>query len=382
MAISCILVGALARRRAPPATGWRRRRARRARRRRRRRRGRGCRPRPSGRSQQQVETRTWRSYTGGGRVGADDPGQVDASVRVRRPEARPRLRAAPVGCCRYVGTSGHGPLRPDGAGWGGERAAGRGGPAARAADRGAAVRAAAARPPRARAPGRHAPWPQWVDPSCGRRWRRPGIAAPWTHQVEAAELAHAGRHVVVATGTASGKTLGYLLPALTALARGDRGAERARRHGALPLPHQGARARPAGAARRGSRCRGCGPRPTTATPRPTSGAGSATTRNLVLTNPDLLHHSLLPGHERWAPFLRALRYVVVDECHVYRGRLRLARRRACCAGCGGSRRATAPRPTFVLASATVADPERARVAACSACRSTAVTRRRVAARRR
>ena len=39
----------------------------------------------------------------------------------------------------------------------------------------------------------------------------------------------------------------------------------------------------------------------------------------VLTNPDLLHRSLLPGHARWASFLRALRYVVVDECHVYRG---------------------------------------------------------------
>ena len=38
--------------------------------------------------------------------------------------------------------------------------------------------------------------------------------------------------------------------------------------------------------------------------------------NVVLTNPDLVHHSLLPQHERWAPFLRALRYVVVDECHV------------------------------------------------------------------
>ena len=39
----------------------------------------------------------------------------------------------------------------------------------------------------------------------------------------------------------------------------------------------------------------------------------------VLTNPDLLHRSLLPGHPAWASFLRALRLVVVDECHVYRG---------------------------------------------------------------
>ena len=100
--------------------------------------------------------------------------------------------------------------------------------------------------------------------------------------------------------------------------------------------------------------------------------------NLVLTNPDLLHHSLLPGHERWAPFLRALRYVVVDECHVYRGVFgsHLA---PCCAGCDGSRPATAPTPTFVLASATVADPA-STPAGSSACRSRRGDRGRVAAR--
>src|SRR5207244_6991679 len=41
--------------------------------------------------------------------------------------------------------------------------------------------------------------------------------------------------------------------------------------------------------------------------------------NWVLTNPDMLHRSLLPAHGRWAPFFRRLRYVVVDECHSYRG---------------------------------------------------------------
>ena len=41
--------------------------------------------------------------------------------------------------------------------------------------------------------------------------------------------------------------------------------------------------------------------------------------NVILTNPDMLHYSLLPGHERWSRLFRNLRYVVVDEAHAYRG---------------------------------------------------------------
>jgi DEAD/DEAH box helicase domain-containing protein len=76
----------------------------------------------------------------------------------------------------------------------------------------------------------------------------------------------------------------------------------------------------------------------------------------VLTNPDMLHRSLLPAHYHWARFLGSLGYVVVDECHHYRGVFGahvaqvLRRLRRLCAAYGAY-------PTFVLASATVAEPE-------------------------
>jgi DEAD/DEAH box helicase domain-containing protein len=78
----------------------------------------------------------------------------------------------------------------------------------------------------------------------------------------------------------------------------------------------------------------------------------------LLTNPDMLHRSMLPGHARWAKFFSLLDYVVVDECHHYRGVFGahvaqiLRRLRRVCAMYGAS-------PTFVLASATVAEPEHA-----------------------
>src|SRR5690606_32551061 len=76
---------------------------------------------------------------------------------------------------------------------------------------------------------------------------------------------------------------------------------------------------------------------------------------IVLTNPDMLHFGILPGHEQWAHFFRALRYVVIDECHSYRGvfgsHVSMVLRRL---------RRTAARyradPTFVPASAATAYP--------------------------
>src|SRR5664279_638838 len=59
--------------------------------------------------------------------------------------------------------------------------------------------------------------PAGCPPSSATRSPVWGIGLPWTHQAEAADLAHSGRDVMIATGTASGKSLGYLLPVLTAL---------------------------------------------------------------------------------------------------------------------------------------------------------------------
>src|SRR6201988_2997849 len=70
--------------------------------------------------------------------------------------------------------------------------------------------------------GRQLPWPTWVEPDVLRAFTDRGISSPWAHQVQAADLAHAGRHVVISTGTASGKSLAYQLPILNALATDPR----------------------------------------------------------------------------------------------------------------------------------------------------------------
>jgi DEAD/DEAH box helicase domain-containing protein len=196
--------------------------------------------------------------------------------------------------------------------------------------------------------GRAVDWPDWVDTELRACFATVGITAPWSHQVEAAAHAWAGRSVVVATGTASGKSLAYLLPALTAARQSA--ARTLYLSPTKALAADQLRALEALSAPEVIAAQYDGDTPIEA--RDVARAHAS----YLLSNPDMLHRSILPGHHRWTAFLRALRFVVVDECHGYRGVFGshvaqvLRRLRRICATHGSE-------PVFILASATTATPE-------------------------
>ncbi|MCF2529234.1 DEAD/DEAH box helicase [Yinghuangia soli] len=211
-------------------------------------------------------------------------------------------------------------------------------------------------PPRG---GRPAAWPEWARPEVVDAFRAAGIDHPWEHQARAASAAASGRSVVLATGTASGKSMAYLLPVLTALLEGTRAPNG---RGATALYLSPAKALAADQVRAVDELRAAG----TGLDRVRAAAYDGDTpaelrqwvraqASYVLTNPDMLHRSLLPAHRTWSAFLKTLKYVVVDECHTYRGVFGshvaqvLRRLRRICRRYGAD-------PVFVLASATVSDP--------------------------
>ena len=196
--------------------------------------------------------------------------------------------------------------------------------------------------------GRALPLPD--DLACGVRdaLAAGGVETLYEHQDAARRLLAAGESVIVSTGTASGKSLCYQLAALEAL------AEDPRARALLLFP---TKALAQDQARKLARYRLPGLVPAIYdgdTPRD-SRALVRRTATVLLSNPDMLHAGILPAHERWAEFLHGLRYVVLDEAHVYRGVFgshvaQLVRRlRRLCAHYGSA-------PRFVLTSATVAAP--------------------------
>ncbi|MGW0036773.1 DEAD/DEAH box helicase [Gordonia sp. NPDC003376] len=211
---------------------------------------------------------------------------------------------------------------------------------------------------------RFAEWPAWVDDAVREAFIDSGIDRPWVHQAQAADHAAAGHHVAISTGTASGKSLAYQLPILDAMVRDQRstalylaptkalGADQIRAVTSL-IAGRSAFSHLAPCAYDGDTD-------------PEIRHWARTHSRWIFTNPDMLHIGILTGvfagggaagptRGHWRGFLRNLRYIVVDECHHYRGvfgahtalvlrrLLRLAR------ACGSD-------PTVIAASATVADP--------------------------
>jgi DEAD/DEAH box helicase domain-containing protein len=197
-------------------------------------------------------------------------------------------------------------------------------------------------------PARTEPLPDGVAPAVRDALAEKGIAELYTHQAEAWDAARRGENFIVTTGTASGKTLAFNLPVLDTLAREPKSRalylyptkalaqDQARALGTLAVPDVRAAIYD-------------GDTPTERRSQIRRWA------NLVLTNPDMLHIGVLPRHDLWADVLHNLRYVVVDEAHVYRGVfgshvgnvLRRLRRLA---------RVYGSDPQFLLASATIANP--------------------------
>ena len=165
--------------------------------------------------------------------------------------------------------------------------------------------------------GRPHSWPSWAEPDVMRAFTDRGISFPWSHQAAAAELAHAGRHVVLSTGTASGKSLAYQLPALNALATDPRARvlylspTKALGHDQLRAAHALTAAIP--------RLHDVAPTAYDGDSPPEVRRFARERSRWLFSNPDMMHLSILRNHARWAVLLRGLRFVIVDECHYYRG---------------------------------------------------------------
>src|SRR4030042_297795 len=180
-----------------------------------------------------------------------------------------------------------------------------------------------------------------------------GIPRLYRHQAEALAHIRAGKHILVATPTASGKTLIYNLPVLEALLKDQSGhalylfplkaleqdqlKTLKELDGALPSPFLRA------AVYDGD------------TPPGDRQALKARPPHVLISNPDMLHMGLMPYHASWADFFGKLRFVVVDEGHTYRGIMGshmaqvLRRLRRICAHYGSH-------PQFLLSSATTPHP--------------------------
>ena len=202
------------------------------------------------------------------------------------------------------------------------------------------------------APARLVNFPDWLHDKVAAVYERSGIEKLYTHQREAVDLVHAGRHVVVSTPTASGKTLCYNLPILDRILREPSAralylfpTKALARDQLVELTRLAELLDPSIVANTYD-----GDTPADTRRRIRRGG------NVVITNPDMLHTGILPHHTKWLSLFENLRYVVIDELHTYRGvfgshMANVMRRLKRIAAFYGSK------PVFILSSATIANPK-------------------------
>jgi DEAD/DEAH box helicase domain-containing protein len=208
--------------------------------------------------------------------------------------------------------------------------------------------------------GSFAEWSQDLDPRLVTALHAKEISRPYAHQHEAIAASRAGRDVVLATSTASGKSLCFQVPVVQAALEDDTAR-------ALMLFPTKALARDQVEALR-ALCDGLGAGAVGVgtydgdTP-PEERRAARARAHVVATNPDMLHRGLLPQHDRWAPWLAGLRYIVLDELHSYRGLFGshvanvMRRLWRLCAHYGSA-------PRVIACSATIANPAELLTSVC------------------
>ena len=188
-----------------------------------------------------------------------------------------------------------------------------------------------------------------LHPDLQRAVEAKGFWPLYSHQAETLNAVGRGDNVIVATPAASGKSLCYRLPVLGSLLE-DRATRALFIYPTKALAQDQLR----GIRELGDELRieaAIFDGDTSRRERPSIKRSA----QVLLTNPDMLHLGILPNHKTWSRLLRGLRYVVLDECHVYRGVFGshvanvLRRLRRICSAYGSS-------PQFILCSATIGNP--------------------------
>ncbi len=204
------------------------------------------------------------------------------------------------------------------------------------------------------APARFSPVAEGADGIIRHTLAALGVKALYAHQVEGIERVRQHRHVVISTPTASGKTFIYNLPVIERI----QADPTSRALYIFPL-----KALAQDQLRAFSDMAAAADLSETATAAIYDGDTTDWQRKkirreppaVIMTNPDMMHLSLLPYHELWAEFLRRLEVVVIDEIHTYRGVMGshmaqvFRRLHRLCAHYGAE-------PVFVASSATIANP--------------------------